>query len=90
VFASLVSWVIGIAARPRGIHGLPIDLSKRGVIGKPLDQIRICDVGTPERHQIGQTFRDKAIAAVTVHLHVRDQRAFVERTKMLKPELCRD
>jgi hypothetical protein len=26
-----------------------------------------------------QTFRDKAIAAITVHLHIRDERAFVTK-----------
>ena len=71
--------------RPRGIYGFPINLSKRGILGKPLDQVGICDIGTAERYQICQTFRDKAIAAITVHLHVRDQRAFVERAEMVKP-----
>src|SRR5216684_1622876 len=70
--ASLGCWVIGITSRPRGVDGFPIHLSKRGILGKPLDQIRICDVRTAERHQICQPLCDKAIAAITVHLHVRD------------------
>ena len=67
---------------PRGVDGFPVHFSKRGILGKPLDQVGICDIGTAERHQICQTFRDKAIAAITVHLHVRDQCAFEERTEM--------
>jgi len=74
--------VIGIAVRPRGIHGFPINLSKWGILGKHLNQVGICDVRTAERYKICQTFRDKAIAAITVHLHIRDERAFVERTEM--------
>ncbi len=77
-----MGWVIGIAQWPRGIHAFPINFSKRGILGKPLDQIGICDVGTAERYKICQTFRDKTIAAITVHLHIRDERAFVERTEM--------
>jgi len=71
-----------IAVRPRGVDGFPINLGKRGILGKPLDQIRICDIKTAERYQICQTFCDKAIAAIIVHLHVRDQCAFEERTEM--------
>jgi len=56
--------------------------SKRGVCRKPLDQVGICDVGTTKCHQICQAFCDKAIAPITVHLHIRDQCAFVERTEM--------
>src|ERR1700733_9145959 len=69
---------------PRGIYGFPINLSKRGVLGKPLDQVRVCDVRTAERHQICQPLRDKAIAAITIHLHIRDQCAFVESAEMSK------
>ena len=74
--------VIGIAVRPRGIDGFPINFSKWSILGRPLDQVRICDIRTSERHQIRQTFRDKAIAAITVHLHVRDQCAFEEGAEM--------
>ena len=68
--------------RPRGVDGFPIHFSERNIVGKPLDKIGICDIRTAERHQICQLFCDKAIAAIAVHLHVRDQSAFVERTKM--------
>jgi hypothetical protein len=47
-----------------------------------MDQVGICDVGTAKRYKICQTFRDKTIAAITVHLHIRDERAFVERAEM--------
>jgi hypothetical protein len=65
----------------RGVHCFPIDFGQRSVLGKPLDQVGIRDVRTAERHQICQSLRDKAIAASTVQLHVRDQRAFVERSQ---------
>ncbi len=68
--------------RPEGVHGFPINFSKRDILGKPLDQVGICDVGTAERYKICQTFRDKAIAAITVHLHVRDQCACEEGAEM--------
>ncbi len=67
---------------PRGIDCFPINLSKRGILGKPLNQVGICNIGTAERHQICQTFCDKAITAITVHLHVRNQCAFVERAEI--------
>ena len=35
-----------------------------------------------KRHQIRQTFRNKAIATITIHLHIRDQCAFEERTEV--------
>ena len=41
----------------RGVNGFPINLSKRGILGEPLDQVGICDVGAAERDQICQTFR---------------------------------
>jgi hypothetical protein len=43
-----------------------------------------CDVGTAERYKICQTFRDKAIAAITVHLYVRDYCAFEEGAEILE------
>jgi hypothetical protein len=68
--------------RARGIDGFPINLSKRSVLSESLDEVRIRDIRTAERHQICQPLGDKAIAAITVHLHVRDQSASVERTEM--------
>jgi hypothetical protein len=43
---------------------------------------RVCDIRTAERYQICQTFHDKAIAPITVHLHIHDECAFVERAEM--------
>jgi len=70
--------------RPRGVDGFPIDLSKWDILCEPLDQVGIGNIRTTESHQICQPLRDKAIPAITVHLHVCDQRAIEERTEMLK------
>ena len=70
----------GAPKRRRG----PSHFGKRGTLGKPLDQVRIRTIRTAERYQICQTLRDKAITALTVHLYVCDQGAFVERTEMLE------
>ena len=67
---------------PRGVDGFPVHFGKRGIVGKPLHKIRICDVWTTKRHQISQPLCDKAITAITVHLHVCDQCAFEQRTEM--------
>jgi len=67
---------------PRGVDGFPVHFSKRGIVGKPLHKIRICDVWTTKRYQICQPLRDKAIATITVHLYVCHQSAFIERAEM--------
>ena len=69
---------------PRGVDGFPIHFGKGRILRKPLYQVRICDIRTAERHEICQPFRDKAIPAITVHLHVCDESAVEERTEMLE------
>src|ERR1700676_2566560 len=77
-----VGGVIGITAWPRGVDGLPIHFGKRGTRGEPLHEVGICDVRAPKHNQVRQTFCDKPISPLAIHIHIGDQCSFVDMTEM--------
>src|SRR6202167_5179123 len=81
-FGWMVGRVVGIAVRPRTVDSLPVNLGEWCIRGEPLHEVRVCDVRAAKGNLVSRPFFDKPIGALAIHLHVGDQRPFIDRAEM--------
>ncbi len=66
--------IVGVALRPGGVDGAPIDVGKRRVRNKPIYEIGVGDVGAAKGDKVCEASFDQMVAALLRHVDVGDER----------------
>src|ERR1700742_633463 len=86
----LECWIVRVAPRPCRIDGFPVDLRERRTACEAFGEIRIGDIGPPERDQVGKARLDQPVAALGIHVHVSNEWTAEDGTKVAKHSIARE